>query len=146
MWGYSCFISYPVAIVKQLFMGPWGQCIIHATLQPVWRTCHNDIHDWGNRSIVNYGSGGDVKEYICIRYEISMGQLNRFVYIYIFIQTNANVSRNIVCGPLGHVNLTQLKICLWLPSSNLIIQRHITYVCKKEQRKLPLTIQFTKNT
>ena len=95
----AILVSNPVALVKQLFMGPWGQCIIHATLQPVWRTCCSDIHELANRSIVNYGSGGDVREYICIWYEIPMGQLNRFVYIYIFIQTNANVSRNIVCGP-----------------------------------------------
>ena len=48
--------SNPVAIVKQLFIGPWDQCIIHATLQPVWRTYCSDIYEWANRSIVNHGS------------------------------------------------------------------------------------------
>ena len=71
----AIFASSPVAIVKQLFMGPWGQCIIHATLQPVWRTYRSDIHEWANRYIVNHGSGGDVREYLCIQYEISMGNL-----------------------------------------------------------------------
>ena len=54
-WG-AILASYPVAIVKQLFMGPWSRCIIHATLQPVWRTYRGDIHEWANRSIVNHNS------------------------------------------------------------------------------------------
>ena len=72
-------------------MGSWGQCIIHTTLQPVWPTCLSDIHDWGNRSIVNHGSvmGGDWRK------EAVLCLFCLFLFLYVCPSLSISLSGNI---------------------------------------------------
>ena len=46
------------------------------------------------------------------------------------------------CRPFVWFNSTQLKMCLLLPSNNIIKQRHITVITRT--KKITPTIQFTK--